>query len=453
MVNDPAANSKIVTYFKKLAARVLPGELRLNLALLTGATALSQGFVVLASPLITRLYTSTDFGYLQVYLSTSVFFAVVVALRYEAAVLLPPDDETAANLVVLSLTAILAMGLLFSGAIWLTRDSVIFGARTAGIRPYLWIIPVSACGSGVYQTLVSWALRKKQFRDVAATKITQAAGNISTQLILGFGHVGVVGLLLGEVVGRASGILRLGRAAWHESEPVFRQVSLGKMRRAGVRYKQFPLVNTCSALINTAGFSIPVLLIGSFHGAAVLGWFALADRVVQTPSALVGTAMSQVYMASAARLVHEDPAALLSLFKKTSVRLFIVGIVPCLLFVCLGPGLFSLAFGAHWREAGLYARLLAGVDIVGFTAWPLIPTLVILGQQPLQLAWDTTRVLATCTVLYGAHWSGWSPQSSIAVYAATMATFYGAHLLLSYRALADRVRRSQTEPMPLSTIA
>ena len=67
-----------------------------NVAVLAGGTALGQGLAVLASPLLTRLYTPSGFGVLAAYTSIFSILLVVVALRYELAIPLPEDDETRA---------------------------------------------------------------------------------------------------------------------------------------------------------------------------------------------------------------------------------------------------------------------------------------------------------------------------------------------------------------------
>ena len=58
---------------------------------------------VLAAPLLTRLYSSEDFGLLSVYTSLLALIGVISSLRYELAIPLPEDDGEAVNVAVLSL--------------------------------------------------------------------------------------------------------------------------------------------------------------------------------------------------------------------------------------------------------------------------------------------------------------------------------------------------------------
>jgi O-antigen/teichoic acid export membrane protein len=52
-----------------------------NVAVLVGGTAVGQAIVVLASPILTRLYTPEDFGVLAVYASLLGILSTVAALR------------------------------------------------------------------------------------------------------------------------------------------------------------------------------------------------------------------------------------------------------------------------------------------------------------------------------------------------------------------------------------
>lgn len=85
-----------------LSRTVRDRALARSVAVLAGGTALGQGLAVLASPFLTRLCTPSGFGVLSAYTAIFSILVVVASLRYELAIPLPEDDETAANLLVLS---------------------------------------------------------------------------------------------------------------------------------------------------------------------------------------------------------------------------------------------------------------------------------------------------------------------------------------------------------------
>src|SRR5690606_10969368 len=82
-----------------------------DVVLLSGSTAVGQVVVILASPILARLYTPEDFGTLGVIASLLGIISVIASLRYQLAIPIPEDDEEASQLVVASAGIVL----LFSG--------------------------------------------------------------------------------------------------------------------------------------------------------------------------------------------------------------------------------------------------------------------------------------------------------------------------------------------------
>ena len=188
--------------------RWLPqGRFARNASVLAGGTALSQALAVVAAPVLTRLYPVTDFGYFQVYMSFMAFGALAVTLRYEQAIFLPDREDVAANVFVVALCTVAMMSGVFAGLGWFVHHYGFLPKNAEGLRPYLWILPVSICGAGIYQTLSVWALRHKAYRQVSGTKIAQVASQLATQTTIGFLYSSPLGLLLGDALGAGDGKL------------------------------------------------------------------------------------------------------------------------------------------------------------------------------------------------------------------------------------------------------
>src|SRR5262245_11569086 len=73
-----------------------------NVAFMVTGTALGQGASVLLAPVLTRLYSPEQFGYLSVYTATLTILVVVAALGFELAIPIAGSDEELANLLAAS---------------------------------------------------------------------------------------------------------------------------------------------------------------------------------------------------------------------------------------------------------------------------------------------------------------------------------------------------------------
>lgn len=423
------------------SAHALPAGARMGLAdifrLVTGAGA-AHGILAIATPLLTRIYSPDEFGQFQIYATTFAFLLVVAAWRYELAVLLPRNEEDGAAVVVLALAVVGLNAVLAAAGVGVLRALGPFDGRLAPLETHGWVLPFALAGGGATAVLTQWSLRVHAFRSVSISRVTQSAGIVGVQLSRATLPLGGAGLMIGDAFGRIVGSLQLAMGAWRTHAAVFRAVRLSVVVALAREYWRFPVISAGSALINTAGFVLPTVFLSGF-GPAPLGWFALVDRVIGAPSSLVGLAVSQVYAASAARLMRQDPRALRTQFLQLLGRLALIGVVPFAVLGIAGPWLFTLVFGEAWRPAGEYAMSLAVMQYVGFVTWPLIPTLNLLERQDWQLAWDIGRfVLCGSTMALANHY-GRTPLAVVIAYSASMVVGYCAHALLSYVAINRRV--------------
>jgi O-antigen/teichoic acid export membrane protein len=420
------------------AKALLPkGNFARSVTMLAGGTALGQALVVLASPLLTRLYTPEDFGVLGVYISLLAMLVVIASWRYELAIPLLEDDASASNLLVLAMIVVLLMSALTGMVVWLMGEQVISWTNTPALQPYLWLLPLGLLGAGLYQALNYWAVRKQKFGTLAQTKLYQSIAMVVVQVGAGVFHLRPLGLLLGDVVGRTNGSGTLAVLSWRESSASFKQVSFAGIRQLAARYRRFPLLSSGSALLNAAGLQLPIILLAGFYGPQVVGWFALGQRIVGIPMSLIGRSVAQVYMGEAAKL-RGNPDTLNRLYWKTAKRLLLIGVVPFALLALCSGWLFVVVFGESWREAGLYVQLMSAMFLVQFVVVPLSQTLNILEQQDWQLLWDVGRLAAVVGGLVVVHLFSWPAWSAVATYSASMLAAYLALLGLSSLAIRRR---------------
>jgi O-antigen/teichoic acid export membrane protein len=435
----------MIRHIQGLVRKKLPrGSFARAVSILAGGAALTQALAVLASPVLTRLYSVEDFGYFQMYMAFMAFAALAVTLRYEQAIFLPEKEEVAANLVIVTICTVLAMSVLFGVLAWAVHRYGVLPNSAAGLRPYVGLVPFAICGAGIYQTLSIWALRQKAYSHVTRTKVTQVGSQIAIQTGMGLLHAGTLGLFVGDAIGRVAGSLSLARLAWHRDRSAFQFAGWKTIWSAAVRYRHFPFVSSGAALMGVAAYSLPPLLMAQLYGPRTLGWFALGDRVLGAPVILIGQAVSQVYCVEATSLIS-NPEAFHRLFLRSMKRLLLLGLVPFLIFLLFGPSLFAFVFGASWREAGVYARWLAAMHYVAFVSWPLTPTLNLLEKQFWQLGWEIGRLILVVTSLWVTHHWGWSAQSGIVAFGVAVLVGYASHLLLSHHAIKARIRQFEAD--------
>ncbi len=421
----------------RLFHRWLPaGGFARSVSILVGGTAMAQAIAVAASPVLTRVYHPSDFGVLQVFISLTGFVMVVAAGRYEFALLLPEDEQSSFDLLGVALfcvcltTVVTAMMVaVFHRRPWMLPPGV------SVLKDYLWLLPVSVLGGGLYQVLSYRAMRQNAYRQIATTKLTQVAAMVAVQIGASLLMRGPLGLLTGDAVGRITGSGTFLRELWRNYEVQLRSMRLPRMIRLAMRYRDYPLVSTWGGLLNASGLALPALFLAACYGAQYTGWFALVNRVLGVPAALIGASIAQVYTSEAATLSRTDPQRLLYIFLETTRRMLYLGLAPCALFTIFAPWIFQTIFGRVWREAGEYARYLAFMCYAGFINSPVTLTLSVLQRQRTQFVWDAGKLALTAFSFTLPYRFGYGPRVAIFAYGVTMTLMYGIHWVLSHGAI------------------
>ena len=389
-----------------------------SVTILASGTALGQGLILLASPILTRIYTPEDFGVLAVFVFVLSMVVVVASLRYELAIPLPEDDQTAINLLALAFGLVIVMSLLAGSGVLLFGHQLVTWINAPALTPYLWLLPLGTFGAGLYQVFNYWAVRKKAFNRIANTKLNQSVGLILTHLGIGFLYSGAIGLLFGQIVSQVAGTTTLARIAWREDRGALTGVNLQDIGKAAWRYKQFPLFSSWSAIFNTLSVHIPILMLSYFFDSKIMGLYTLANRVLQTPISLIGKAVTQVFFSKVAEANREG--ILSSSASNIFGKLLQISLPLMLLGGIAAPEVFTYVFGNEWRQAGIYAQWLSPWLLLVFISSPLSILPSVLEKQGQELLFQITLLTSRLIALSVGGWLV-NPNLAIALFAITSA--------------------------------
>ncbi|WP_237173996.1 lipopolysaccharide biosynthesis protein [Paracandidimonas lactea] len=346
-----------------------------GVALLVGGTAGSQLLLIIAAPLLTRLYTPDEFGLLAIYTAMLIMLLSVCTLCYDEAIPLPAAEEDGANIAVLSMLVAVGMTALSAVVIHAWGDRLAWIMDGEALTPYMWVLPLGLLLGSLSQVLGFWALRRKSYGLVARTRFKQTGATLAMQL--GGVSLGPLALLLGHALGQGAGCIALGRSA--AASGVFQHVSWTGMRLAAMRYRNFPMFSTWSNLMDAAGRELPTILLAYLFGAGAAGLYALANRVLGLPMTVLGSAIAQVLLVNASQ-AHRD-ARLGALVRTVYEKLAQIAMPIVMVLVFTAPDLFAFVFGKAWREAGVLVQWMAPWLYVRFIASPLSTLIPVLEVQ------------------------------------------------------------------------
>lgn len=346
---------------------------------LVGGTAFAQALTVLVSPILTRLYSPEAFGVSALYITIVGVLSVIASLRYQLAIMLPEEEDEAANILALSLIVVFLVSILTVPLIWFDSQPVLHALGAPELGQYLWIIPLSVFMNGIFQALYYWVLRNRQFNSISAAMIISSIVIVVLQLGLGVtGHISGGSLIAASIAAITASTLALSGLIFKRYiYVILNNLSIKSILRNIKRYKRFPIFDTWAAILDT--ISLPTILLYPFFSSTIVGYYYLASRVLAFPITMIGSAVSQVFFQRIAKAKVEGNLA--NVAEEAFKNLAILGVMPFLVLSLIGKDAFIVVFGSNWAEAGVYVQILAIYMMFVFLYAPISTLFTVLEEQ------------------------------------------------------------------------
>jgi lipopolysaccharide exporter len=419
------------------------------LKLMSGTVA-AQLLMVLASPVLTRLFGPEVFGEFSVFSAIVIVLTGILCLKYEEAIMLPASDTDALHLLIGNLVISVSISILTIPAVFLFGDALSTLLNAPDLKLLLWFIPALLLFGGLgngHPALNYWLARTKRYKELSIARVIGALTTTVFQLGLGIiGFTSSLGLVIGTAAGSVVSPLFLARQIWIKDIRAFLpSIQIRTIFNVLSRYKNFPLYNIWSVLLNTISWQIPIFLLSYFFSTTISGFYALGFRLFQVPMSLIGSSYAQVFYKQISDAKQEGK--LTDVVKKTFGNLVDLGLFPFLILTIIGREVFALIFGPQWSEAGVYAQILGVWAFVWFISSPLSNLYNLLEKQKLLLGVNIMILASRLLSLLVGGWIG-NPRLAITLFSLTGIVVYwylnvllfklsGVELSYVYRTLAS----------------
>ena len=368
-----------------------------SVSILASGTVIAQLISLLASPVVTRLYTPADLGVLAVFVALVATLAPVVCGRYEMALVLPKEESEGRQLLGISLLVALTVSFAFMAATALFHDTVTSLLNVSMSSYWLLLAPLALLLTGISTALTWYSNRVEQYEAIAKSRLVQATIVAAISIGLGWAGLAYQGLLFAYVAGwvtiAAYFVYRYRRVFTAEVFTWTRQKAM-LLRR----YGEFPVYNASTSLLNGLALALPVFFLSRYHSGEVVGLYALTTRVIGVPLSLLSSSVSHVHFRQVATLVNQRNRVTPYLAKVT-LALLGSAAIPATVVALVAPGLFELLFGEPWREAGIYAQILMPALVIQFVVSTVSGTLGATLNNRLGAMWKIAALVVTATVL------------------------------------------------------
>jgi O-antigen/teichoic acid export membrane protein len=414
-----------------------------NIAIVLRGSVIAQAIGFLVLPILSRLFAPEAFGAYQLFQAILAILLVTASMRFEVALLRAEEgDELRAALrlcfaitfTVSSLVALLVGLILLTG----------WPAAATSLPFTLWLFPLALLIGGTGQFLTYFVTRESAFTVSANSKVAQGGAYAAAGLAIGAAAPVTAGIVMADLFGRFALTSMLLAWAQRQGRGLFGPVTRAQIAAVASKFREFPLISVPGGIVNTLGGVLTPMMIYATFSPYVSGQFGLVERGLTIPVALLVTAVSQVYMAGFAEAIRKPGQSTLLQFRRVVRNMALIGAPPVLILIAFGPTIFVTVFGERWLLAGEFARIMAPAFWLVLISGAVNMTIMLLGRQKLQMAWEVGRLVAMLAIWTAIPLLALSATTAVILHSLLIMATCAAFLVMAYWALKAH-GRAETE--------
>jgi len=334
-------------------------------AALGALTASGQLIIVGTLPMYSKIFDPAAYGEYVIFVGAVGVVGVLAGIRYESAVVLPRSDKVAVALSALVMFIASAVAALVAAATFVL--SIMRASAEWAPIDFGYGLAVATAVAALQRCLSSWCIRRGRF-------ILMGVGQFSfclVSVVAQFSFARMAGqfpaLVWGYVCALVFQTACLSMALRAKDIGPGLAVSFRWMRVVAYRYRRFPTYMVGYALASSARDRLIQIALGMGAGAAMVGRFGLAYRVVFAPNSLIYSAISPLFFGFASRGSRRDVGR----FAAGAVEaIFVMLVVPYAAFALEAPTLTDELLSEKWRGTGPFLRVLtAPALLLAATCW------------------------------------------------------------------------------------
>lgn len=348
-----------------------------NVFTLAKGSAVSQLVLILAAPLLTRIYSPQDIGIYALFIAVTSVIGSIADGRYQAAIMLPYKDKSAINIFAIGLLVACFVSLIIFVIIIFFNENLGDFFNIQDFQKIIFIFPISILLISFWNLLKYYNIRQKQYSEITKSTVVKSITLVISQVFLGFLKMGAIGLVISQVISYLFGNIQLLKNLIKDKN-LFLKITKLRTIALAKKYKDFPLYNVPATLSDNIALKLPSIFLPKIFGLAVGGYFFLAYKIIAIPSQLIGRSISEVFFQEMIDRKNNNLQCL-PFFIKIAKYLALIGLVISTIIYALSPYLFKILFGNEWQMSGEIAKYLCVSFLLTFVVSALSPIFAISG--------------------------------------------------------------------------
>jgi PST family polysaccharide transporter len=325
-------------------------RIALGVATLSAARVFQLVSSFVAIPFLARMLTPTDFGLAALALSMVTFFSLLAdAGLGRSLVRIEADDAEAWSS---AYWAAVLLTLAFALVIFLLSWPAAAFFNQPGLVPIMMTLALAPILMGLVDIPAAALLKQEKFQWLAAAEFAAGVGGIVVALAVAFSGGGAWALVWQHLAQRALKLIVVFLAGRFRVRPVFKPSRLAE-------HLGFMRDTAAWSMTMFVSRQADTLIVGKFLGAATLGLYNVAVRIMLLPVSILGGSLYSVIYPRFV-LVRENKDALRQLVLFTTLAQATIVFPPIAAVAAASDAFFTLLLSQRWEASGAIFTLLAG---------------------------------------------------------------------------------------------
>ncbi|WP_415890271.1 lipopolysaccharide biosynthesis protein [Neptuniibacter sp. SY11_33] len=367
-----------------------------NIKWQSSGNIIAQAVNIMSLPIVTRLFTPSEVGVLNIFVQALAFATIIISFRVEHVVMLPKRDRHARELA----SFIFGFGVISCLTLLIMVYALLqFDLIPDEYRMWAPLLPIVAFLTVLSQGVQQLSQRSANFKLSGLSEVVNRVTNSLFAIVGGF--LSGPGVVLGIAVG--VGFFFKTLTFWSSIQSINKTIWSGAI--LGVRrIKRLSLQRLLGSLIVSHGLlaitsMAPLWYMANEWGNDYVGYFSLVLATLALPTRLLGNAVGQVFYQRAASSFAQNNS-FNQLMIKNFKLLFLIALPGFSVVFFFGGYLYPLIFGESWSAAGIVAQYYVFAAALSFLSVPFDRSGLIVNAWWYGPSWHVLRVITTLLVIY-----------------------------------------------------
>ncbi len=349
------------------------------------SSGIAQVILIITTPIITRLYSPTEFGEFTIFSNIAMILIPIINARYDLLIVNTKNDRSANILsqisFLISLLILLILISIFAISAWLYPNFIL---------DFIFIIIMLFLVS-LTNIFTNYLNKERKYKVLSLINVFRAGSMALLQIIFGLLALGSLGLIIGFSLSYIAGIT-LGYKTFKKHFNIVRDKE--ETKALFLENKNQLVYSTPSILLNSLSFSVVVFFIGILYTNTEVGIYGMAIRVLGIPVTIISLGLSKIFMQQANDyyIEHGNFRNLLLKFSSILVIVSIILYVPLYLF---SEELVNILLGHSWVDAITVIKIVIPLFVIRLIVSTVSLSVIVLQKQQLELILQALFLIGT----------------------------------------------------------